>query len=142
MDGGGPVDPPSGMTYSSWKTTHFSAADASNEAISGPEADANGDGMVNLLTYAFNASPYDTPSLPELSVTSDSIALSFTQHTSSDDLVYRVEVSEDLKVWSATDEMDGEPTPGAGNTQRVTIKAAPQAGTVANYIRLAVELKP
>ena len=139
---GGPVDPPSGMTYATWKSSHFNAADASDEAISGPEADANGDGMVNLLSYAFNASPYETAALPELAVAPESISLSFIQHASSDDLIYRVEVSEDLKVWSTAGEMDGDPAPGAGNTQRVTIKAAPPAGTRANYIRLAVVLKP
>ena len=133
---------PTGMTYATWKTTHFNAADAADAAISGPEADANGDGMANLLAYAFNYSPYEPAESPELSVTSESISLSFTQHSSSDDLTYRVEISEDLKAWSTAGEMDGEPTPGVGNTQRVTIEAAPQVGTRANYIRLAVELKP
>ncbi len=139
---GGVVNPPTGMTYATWKTTHFNAADAADAAISGPEADANGDGMANLLAYAFNYSPYEPAESPELSVTSESISLSFTQHSSSDDLTYRVEISEDLKAWSTAGEMDGEPTPGVGNTQRVTIEAAPQVGTRANYIRLAVELKP
>lgn len=135
------VNPPTGMTYASWRKAQFSEAEASNDDISGPESDANGDGVVNLLAYAFNVSPYESAVYPEITINAEALSVSFTQHTDVDDLTYAVQVSEDLQAWSTAGEMDGEPTPGAGNTQRVTIKA-PQPDGRANYVRLMVELTP
>ena len=39
------------QTYTSWRNTQFSAPDAANNTISGPEVDANNDGLTNLELY-------------------------------------------------------------------------------------------
>ncbi len=140
---GGPVDPqPSGLTYATWKADHFTEAELADEALSGPEGDANGDGHVNLLAYAFNYGPHDQPVLPEVVVGPDDLSVSFIQHTDAADLIYRVELSEDLESWTEAGADDPDPTPAGDNTERVTIKAAPMNDAAANYVRVAVELKP
>lgn len=40
-----------GQTYAAWRATAFSGADATNDAISGPNADPDGDGVPNLERY-------------------------------------------------------------------------------------------
>ena len=142
-EGSGPVDPqPTGMTYATWQASHFTGAELGDASISGPDGDANGDGFVNLLAYAFNLDPKGEAVLPEVTVNSDDLTISFVQHTDAKDLIYRVELSANLQTWNESGEMDANPTPGEGNTQRVTIKAAPQENASSNYIRVAVELKP
>ena len=49
--------------YSIWATAHFSPTDLLNPAISGPDADPNHDGVVNLLHFAFNLAPFDNGSV-------------------------------------------------------------------------------
>ena len=142
-EGSGPIDPqPTGMNYATWQASYFTEAELGDAAISGPEADANGDGVVNLLAYAFNLDPHGEAVLPEVTITSADLAVSFVQHTDADDLIYRVEMSEDLQTWNEAGEMDADPTPVEDNTQRVTIKASPLENAAANYVRVAVELKP
>lgn len=143
LDGSGPVDPqPSGMTYAVWKAANFSEAELADVAVSGPERDANGNGSVNLLAYAFNVDPHGEAAVPVVSVSASELSVSFVQHKDIEDLIYRVELSKDLLTWTTSGETVGDPTPGEDNTQRVTIKAPRQQNASANYIRVAVELTP
>ena len=43
--------------YASWKTLNFSEAERGDVAISGPEADPDGDGLGNIQEYAFLTAP-------------------------------------------------------------------------------------
>mgnify|MGYP007092493090 CR=1 FL=1 len=47
-----------GPTFESWQTTHFTAVELADPAISGPLGDANGDGTVNLLNYSVGIDPW------------------------------------------------------------------------------------
>lgn len=141
--GGGPVDPqPGAMTYATWRQDVFTPNEDADEALSGPMGDVNGDGSVNLLAYAFLYGPHGEPVLPEITVGPSELSVSFLQRKDADDLIYRVEISEDLVNWTTAGEEDPNPTPVDPSGQRVTIKAAPMEGTKANYVRVAVELKP
>lgn len=46
-----------GTPYEAWQEQYFTQAELSNASISGPNADADQDGMKNLLEFAFNSSP-------------------------------------------------------------------------------------
>ena len=48
--------------YATWRAANFSGADASNELISGPEADPNSDGISNLQAFAQGYSAADVVS--------------------------------------------------------------------------------
>jgi cyclophilin family peptidyl-prolyl cis-trans isomerase len=53
------------QSYDLWRQTHFSAADAVNNAISAPEVDVNNDGLTNLELYLYGLSvdePHTQPS--------------------------------------------------------------------------------
>ncbi|MBC8008976.1 MAG: right-handed parallel beta-helix repeat-containing protein [Burkholderiales bacterium] len=89
--------PPS--PYDAWRATHFTPAQLDQPAVSGPDADPDGDGLNNLLEYAFDSLPLDpasalppvvslTPSLPQ------SLQLTFVRHRA--DLRYEVLASSDL----------------------------------------------
>src|SRR5690606_3264455 len=43
--------------FDAWRTSHFTTEELADESISGPLADANGDGVANLLAYALNLDP-------------------------------------------------------------------------------------
>ncbi|MEK7949371.1 lamin tail domain-containing protein [Luteolibacter soli] len=51
-----PVDPPH-LTLESWRLSVFSSEQLENEAISGAEADADGDGLANVMEYVIGTDP-------------------------------------------------------------------------------------
>lgn len=55
---------PSRPVYSAFLTTYFTPTEQGNPAISGPTANPTGDGVVNLLKYAFNLDPKKTIGSP------------------------------------------------------------------------------
>ena len=89
--------------YYSW-----AAKIAWNGANSSPTADPNGDGLSNLLAYAFDVSPLTT-SVPELlpfpkydNATPNGpwVTLTFRQNARAADLTYTVEATNDLVQWT------------------------------------------
>ncbi|WP_052573979.1 lamin tail domain-containing protein [Haloferula sp. BvORR071] len=45
------------MTFAQWRELNFSAAELADLTISGPDADRDGDGVLNLCEYAFGTDP-------------------------------------------------------------------------------------
>lgn len=68
----------------------------------GAAADPDGDGVSNLLEYAFSLSPQtpDAAGLPKLVRLSDRAGISFSRDTRKTDLTYEVQVSGDLVNWT------------------------------------------
>jgi len=88
----------------SWLSTHFSEAEISDELISGPTADPDGDGLTNLLEYALGLDPRstDTTGLPEMSTTDTDWVYTYTRPVDRDDITYEVVISTDLSGWATT----------------------------------------
>lgn len=84
-----------------WRNLHFTAGELADPLVSGPEASAAGDGVANILRYAFGVGPRDPVAglLPEF-ISEDGYAFRFRFDPSKPDLVWRVRVSEDLTDWS------------------------------------------
>ena len=71
--------------------------------------DPDGDGIVNLMEYALSSNPIATSrgDLPQIAMQTldledqpkEYITYSFTRQGQTNDLIYSVEVSEDLKEW-------------------------------------------
>ena len=96
--------PPSAITE--WRATHF-GMDAGNDAIAGPAADPEGDGLVNLIEYALALDPRAPSALLApfgLSVIAGSEsygAITFTRATMSTDVSITVETSPDFATWAS-----------------------------------------
>lgn len=95
---GTPID------FARWRSLRFAnPADAANDAISGPLASPSGDGVPNLIRYAFNRGPYE-PVAGLLPVVVDGpdpgIEFRFHFDTDKSDLRWRVLASRDLQDWS------------------------------------------
>ena len=120
-----------------------------NSAINGPLGDLDGDGRLNLLEYAFNTSPQTTESDPVQSnpVTKAGdglkyLQVSYPRRIGALDLVYTVEISDDLITWPAPGSST-EPvsiTPSAdGITETVTVRVLPAISSAAKkFVRIKV----
>jgi hypothetical protein len=88
--------------WKTWVTSTFSADEAQDPKVSGPLANPAGDGISNLLKYAFNADPKAvTPNLlPVLAVDGDHITFTYQRNNAAYDLTYVVERSQDLTTWT------------------------------------------
>ena len=93
-------------TYAAWRGAVFDAADAADDAISGPMADSNNDGVPNLVSFVQGLSVDDDVRLMVrgpgvLTVTNETVLEMTTPYISGIDFV--VETSEDLISWEEID---------------------------------------
>lgn len=130
-------------TLADWRVQQFSAEQLANVAISGPNADPDGDGLPNQLEYGFGQSPTLTSAnaAPVLSIQSGALALTYTRRNDVTDLTYAVEVSSDLKTWVTGDTYTHEiaVTPLDGLRDQVTVKDRTLLGPgVRRFMRVRV----
>ena len=137
--------------YQAWQYGHFTAAELANDSVSGDLADADGDGVVNLLEYALGLDP-EVPAvggLPTSGVVTvggnQYLTLAYTQVIAATDLVYTPQVSGDLATWSSgTGNVMTVSTTGNadGVTRSVVVRDATAMGAGARrFLRLMV-MKP
>ncbi|MBK8856706.1 MAG: hypothetical protein IPN11_03205 [Opitutaceae bacterium] len=84
-----------------WQTEYFLPAELADPAISGPAADPDGDGLVNLVEYALGLQPRvgTTLGVPEVSADATDWIYTYTKPVDRSDLTYAVEVTTDLITW-------------------------------------------
>lgn len=127
--------------FQSWQYQHFTAAQLADPLTSGPAADANGDGMKNLLAYAFNASPWSnlTPSLPTAQLTGGYLTTTFIRRKAPTDLAYTIEVSANLTSWSTATTVTNTTSIDTA-TELITIRDnVPSSGETKRFIRVRVQ---
>lgn len=86
------------MTYETWRANVF-GSDAQDETLAAPEADADRDGVPNLLEYALRGDPLDPGSRPEPRLEWDDdggVALVFAREAFLRDFNVYVEAAADL----------------------------------------------
>ncbi len=130
--------------FTAWRNAQFSAADAVNDAVSGPTADPDGDGLTNTQEYVFGTLP-GQPDTAALTVAAGQSppAVSFTALAATGagyegrTRLYTLESTTDLAggTWAAVADFTG--ITGAGQTVTYT----PPAG-VRTFLRLKVQLTP
>ncbi len=139
--------------YDAWRFAAFDAAQLTDEAVSGDEADPDADGLVNLLEYALGGAPLDAADGPGIAPAlglADGVetgerhlTLSYTQPAGRDDLAYVVEWSADLTAaWQSgagvAEETARVPAEGGGG-ERVTVRStATLAEQARQFLRLRV----
>lgn len=83
--------------YASWVTRRLSSASAANQL---PEADADGDGQVNLIEYAMGSNPAAWSAGPELIISAGHLALRYPVSRLIDPAVQIIpQISPGLATW-------------------------------------------
>ena len=105
-----------------WKQANFTTTQLAN-GTADDSSDANGDGTVNLLAYAFAITPFQAaqPSLPTSGIAGNHLQLSFRRLGPATDITYTPEVSGDLRSWTA-DTSVVSVTPLGGGLDRVLVQ--------------------
>ncbi len=90
-------------TFASWQQGFFTPQELGDPAISSEAADPDGDGLSNLLEYAFHFNPRQVSNLnrPYTVVDPNYISLVYPKAIAATDLTYTVEASSDLLNWAA-----------------------------------------
>ncbi|NQX01340.1 hypothetical protein HQ447_11840, partial [bacterium] len=90
--------------YAAWSLRQFSTTDLTDSSISGPAASPAGDGVSNLLKYAFGLDaklPAAPGFLPWVApVTGDAPVFRHEERAGASDIFYQVEASTDLVSWN------------------------------------------
>jgi hypothetical protein len=134
------------VPFDQWRFDHFTASERANPAVSGPLADPDSDGVVNLLENYLRLAPKtpDRAGLPQVTLTTDHLRISFRRARGASDLSGVVEVTGNLaapawdsgdaftEVVSITDLGDG--------TEQVIVRDKTSIGPAnpARFIRLRV----
>ncbi len=146
---GGAVSP-----WNFWRAVQFTAGELNNPQISGADADPDGDGVRNLLEYAFNRLPKIadaggsfTGGFEVLPGPTNSYVVRFTRRLPPTDLSYAVEVTSDFNVWQTGVSVAQEILPavadGNGITETVRCIIPPGPGVPGQkFVRLNVTLLP
>ena len=88
------------ITFSDWQSSVFSPTELTNPAISGSNANPTGDGISNLLKYAYGIDPHTTSLSPtSFSLTSNGPTLTFPELDGTTDLLYHLSETPDLQHW-------------------------------------------
>jgi glucose/arabinose dehydrogenase len=123
-----------------WKLARFSPAQQGNPAVSGDLVDPDGDGLGNLLEYAFFQNPLAAGAAGPVAGTSGGRAtVQFVRVPGATDLVYTVEAADSpAGPWSAAG-MTLVATESLGAFERVTYRDdAVPAGTTPRFLRVQV----
>jgi len=122
-----------------WLSSNFSAAALLDPAVSGPNADPDGDGLANLLEYALGLDPTQPDLSPlQLGSSATAITVAYARPSGRSGLTYLIEHSTDLDLWS---------TAGVIHEQIDLFDATeiwqaiiPVAGATSRFVRLRVAL--
>lgn len=93
--------------YAAWAENHFNPSELADPSISGPDADADGDGIPNLIEYAFGGDPRKAsrsilPVTGPIEVEGETyLTITYTRSSAATDIAYRAEASGDLIAWGA-----------------------------------------
>lgn len=130
--GGSAVVTVLGQSLADWQAENFGAGDDLSET-----GDPDADGVPNLLEYALGSDPLATTLPPTASLVDGYLTLSFERPRYLPGVVYSVQISSDLKEWTA---LTTSVTVN-GDTETVTARdPTPASNLTRRFIRLVVFL--
>jgi alpha-tubulin suppressor-like RCC1 family protein len=123
--------------FTSWLNARFTGAELLDSAISGSNADPDGDGLSNFLEYALGHEPRTatTADLPEVGATANAWTYTYTRPADRAALTYVVETSTDLVTWTTSNVTHELVSTTEG---RETWRASVPLTTINAYFRLKV----
>jgi fibronectin-binding autotransporter adhesin len=98
----GSIPPETAPTKAAWLQEYFTVPQLTENSVSGDYANPSGDGIPNLIKYAFDLSPWEDghAALPQPVASDGELVLTFP--TPPADLIFTVEASTDLVTWGAS----------------------------------------
>lgn len=134
------------QSYEAFVVRQFPEEDREIPAITGPEADADGDGTTNLLEFALGTDPRSAGPVPlqfdqEEHRGHRSLKLTYRRLTNPVGLTYLIEESLDLRSWRnplAPFEQETEALPDAAVEQVTVRQPIADVGDATRYLRLRV----
>jgi hypothetical protein len=156
QDNRGSVMIPQGITYmfadggpyEDWRAIYFTPSELANPAISGDSADASGDGIVNLVKYAFDLNPraINRPALPagfiDTVTGTNFFDFKFVQRNPPAGVAYLPQVSTNLVAWDAAPANFAavNSIPASNNTSVVTMRLlSPISEESSRFVRVAIQ---
>jgi hypothetical protein len=121
-----------------WKERRF-GADRSRWVLAGDHADADADGISNLMEYALMLDPRkpDVAGLPDPVVRNGGLSIVYKRPASAVDVKYQAQWTEDLLEWSG-DEVKEEVILTVGDMQIVRASAPAPKDKPGRFLRLRV----
>jgi hypothetical protein len=150
IPGGLPGGTAPAQNYATWRALFWDKpAGATNDLISGANADPDGDGINNLMEYALGLNPLVAQPMPGLQPSIETVngdnhlVVSIQMSGGADDITVTPQISNDLKNWSS-----GPPDVQllqtiAGDDGRVTRRyydTSPVAASQHRFVRFQFEL--
>lgn len=90
----------SALTFTEWQATKFTTGELADPAISGANADPDGDGRQNLIEYAYGLDPLVADQDESAAATGpNGLTLTYPEVIGATDLLYHLEESPDLMHW-------------------------------------------
>jgi hypothetical protein len=137
-----------GGPYEDWRAFYFTPAQLANPAVSGDGADASGDGIANIVKYAFNLNPLvvNHPSLPRGQIEnfggSNYLDVTFLQRNPPAGVQYIPQVSSNLTTWdsSPSNFTQVSSIPDADGISQVTLRLQPAIGVslLQRFVRIGI----
>jgi hypothetical protein len=134
--------------YDAWRAQYFTPMELTNAAVSGDAADPDGDGIPNLVEFAFNLDPrtLSHPTLPRAFTQNvsgqDSLFIQYVQRNAPAGVQYVVQTSTNLSSWSSNPgdfSVDSAVDNGNG-TSLITLRlASAVADTSRLYVRIGIQ---
>ena len=136
-----------GRTFAEWRQYFFPGAQSDLQTFG--QQDSDGDGVANLLEYAFEMNPTvaegSSNRLPRARVINGRLGIVFGRRVAATDLDYQVEISGDLMHWkAAADLLEEAALPERDAAPGLSCVCARSTGEDASvvFLRVHVGLKP
>ena len=127
-----------GITYSTWKNSQFTPA----QILGGdaePQADADGDGLVNLAEYALGSDPNSFTPPPAFTLDTAFLTILFERPKNLTDITYHAEAGSDPGVWSP---LPLEVVSETATTETLRARIERPSGATRQFLRLRFGQNP
>jgi hypothetical protein len=127
--------------FETWRLARFNAAQLADPLVSGPEADPDGDGLLNAVEFAMELSPLSFDLPPEPGLLDGHLTLTYRRSKAVDAAAFQGEYSTNLLEWlTGPAHVEEIQRTDGGELETVTLRSvAPLSAQPEGYLRLRVQ---